>query len=149
MTDLREDRKKLRRRRYESAFPKNRLDDHRGNRFGCHHALERVFDMPSAVHFAGRIRKRVRAPVAISIGNAIDIAWKRFEPGFVRMRLTRDCHRHVSTSVECILETDDRWALGVTARDLDGVLDGLSPGIDQNGFLSKFARGKRVQLLTN
>ena len=44
-------------------------------------------------------------------------------------------------------EGDDRGALGMEARDLDRVLDGLRAGAQEDGFLRRLARGERVELL--
>ena len=47
--------------------------------------------------------------------------------------------------MEGVVEADDGLAAGVPAGELDGVLDGLRPGVEQRGLLREAARGQGVQ----
>ena len=47
--------------------------------------------------------------------------------------------------MEGVVEADHRLAAGVPAGELDGVLDGLRPGVEQCGLLREAARGQGVQ----
>ena len=129
----------VRRRRDESAFAENRLGDHGGDFFVRDHALEGVFEMARAVEIAGRILQRIRAAIAIRERNAIDLAGKRRESGLVRMRLAGEGQRHHGAAVEGVFEGDDAGTLGVGARDLDRVLDGLGAAVHEDRLLRKLA----------
>ena len=75
----------------------------------------------------------------------MDFAGKGLEAAFVRMDLAGEREREQRAAVKTILEADDRGPLGVAARDLDRVLDGLGAAVDQEGFLRKVPGNQRVE----
>src|SRR6266446_9816922 len=85
------------------------------------------------------------AAIRISERNAVNVAGKRREAGFIRMRLAGERHGEKRAAMEGVLETDDGGALGVSAGDLDGVFDGLGAGVQENGFLRKIAGSQGVE----
>ena len=147
--NLRERRKKLWRRRDESTLAKYGLDDHRGNRLGSNHALECVFDMLRAKHFARWILQRIGAAIAIGVRNPIDLGGERLEASLVGMRLARHGHRHVSTPVKCVFEGNDRGSPSVRARDLHGVFRRFGASGHKQSFLRTLPRHDCIQLLAN
>ena len=48
--------------------------------------------------------------------------------------------------MEGVFKADDRRALGIATRDLDGVFDGLGAAVDEQGLLGKIAGDERIQL---
>src|SRR5258708_23046538 len=84
---------------------------------------------------------------AVGIGemNAVDVAGKRLEAGFIRMRLAGERHGEKRAAMEGVFKTNNGRALGVSARDLDGVFDGLGAGVEENGFLREIAGSQGVE----
>src|SRR5580704_10178410 len=75
-------------RNNEAAFAENGLGDYGGDGFGCHGALEGVFEMMR------EFRRCCAGWIAIGIGkrNAVDVARERLEACFVRMSLASERH---------------------------------------------------------
>ena len=131
----------------EAAFTENRFHNHRGNSLGRHDSFECIFQMVRAKYAASRILERIRAAVAIGVGDAVDIGRERLKTCFVRMRLACERHREHRPSMERILEADNRRAARVATRDFHGVLDGLRSAIDEHRLLRKIPRDDGIQLL--
>src|SRR5260370_25921888 len=129
------------RRNDEAAFSENRLGDYGGDGFGCNGAFERVFEMMCKV--GGRCAGWTA--IWICKRNAVDVARKRLETSFVRMRLAGERHSEKRASVKGIFEANDSGPFCIRAGDLNGVFDSLGPGIEKNRFLSKTARSERIQ----
>ena len=123
----------------EAAFAQHRLGNHGSNIFGRDHALESVFQVARAVQIARRILQRIRAAIAVGVRNAVNIAGKRREAGFVRMRLAGQRQRHHGAAVKRIFESDDAGASGVRARDLHRVLYRFSAGVHEQRLLGKLS----------
>src|SRR6266513_165583 len=133
------------RRNDEAAFAENGLGDHGGDGFGSHRTLESVFEVMRESFRGGAFF----GPVGISERNAVDVASKGLEAGFIWMRLAGQRHGEKRAAMEGVFETNDGGALGIGTRDLDGVFDGLGPGVDEDGFLRKIAGSQRVQFFGN
>ena len=71
----------------------------------------------------------------------VDLRSERAEAGLVRVRLRREAESEQRPSVEAALEADDRRTASVRARELDRVLDRLSPRVEEPG--SRLARDGR------
>ena len=76
--------------------------------------------MPGGV--AQRVRRR----------DPVHLARERSEAGLVRHGPRRHRHREVGAPVVGVVEHEDRGAPGRPPGDLDGVLDGLGPGVHQH-----------------
>ena len=129
------------RRNDEAAFAKNRFGDDGGDGFRSDDTLEGVFEVVRESFGGGTFFAAIR----ISERNAVNVAGERREAGFIRMRFARESHCEERAAVEGVFETNDGRTLGVGARDLDGVFDGLGSGVHEDGFLREIARGKRVE----
>ena len=129
----------VRRRSDESAFAENRLGNHCGYFFVGDDSLESIFEMSRAVKFARRIFQVVRAAIAIREWDAINLAGKGRETGFVGMGFAGERERHHGAAVEGVFEGDDRRALCVGAGDLDRVLDGFRATVYEQSFLGELA----------
>ena len=114
-------REPSRRRHDESAFALHRLHNHGRHRFRRHHALESVLQQRRG----------------LAIRHAVDIARERLEACLIRMRFAgeRECQQRAP--VEGVFEADHRRAAGVSARDLDGVLDRLGAAVQQQRLLGR------------
>ena len=62
----------------------------------------------------------------------VDVGRQRAEALLVGHDLAGQRHAHEGAAVEAAGEGDDAGALGEGARDLDGVLDGLGAGGDED-----------------
>src|ERR1700686_1206714 len=123
------------RRNHEAAFAEHWFDDQGGDRFRGDGALERVFEMMRIV--GGRCAGWTA--IWICERNAVDVAGKRLETRFVRMRLAGQRHSEKRAAVESVFETDDGGTFCIGASDLDGVFDGFGAGVEKNCFLRKIA----------
>src|SRR5690349_12829469 len=110
--DFLEKRKVLFRRNDKSAFAQYRLRDDGGDRFGRHAALESIFQMMCE----GLRGCAFLAAIRIGERYAVDVAGKRLETGFVRMRFAGKRHGQQSASVKSVFKADHGGALGVGAR---------------------------------
>ena len=133
------------RRNDEAAFAENGLGDHGGDGFGSHRTLESVFEVTRESFRGGAFF----GPVGISKRNAVDVAGKGLEAGFIRMRLAGQRHGEKRAAMEGVFETNDGGTLGVGAGNLDGVFDGLCARVNEDGFLGKIAGSKRVEFFGN
>src|SRR6266567_6172067 len=129
------------RRNDEAALAENGLGDDGSDGFGSDGALEGVFEI---------MRESFRCSTffgAVGIGkrNAVNVAGKRLEAGFIRMRLAGKRHGQKRAAMEGVLKTNDGGALGKGARDLDGIFDGFGAGVQENGFLRKIAGSQGVE----
>ena len=75
------------------------------------------------------------APVRVRRRRAVDLGRERPEALLVRLDLGRQRHRHQRAAVEAAVERDDRRPAGLGARDLDGVLDRLRAGVEEDALL--------------
>src|SRR5580692_11266145 len=88
-------------------------------------------------------------PERVGHGHPVDVGGERPEPVLVGHVLGRHRHRQVGAAVVGVVEHHDRRAPGRVPRDLDRVLDGLSPGVEQRGPLVEVARSDPVELLAD
>ncbi len=88
-----------------------------------------------------------RAPVAVRVGDAVDLGRVRPEAHLVRRHLGGEAQGHVGAAVEGVLKGDDGLAARGVAGDLDRVLDGLGARVHEEGALGEVARGMGVELL--
>src|SRR5215831_18216817 len=88
--------------------------------------------MPRAVEIARRVLFGIRATVAISERDPVNLARKGSETGFVRMGLACQSERHHRAAMEGIFEGDDAGTLCVSPCDLDCILDGLCATVDED-----------------
>ena len=77
----------------------------------------------------------------------VDLGREGLESSLVGMGLAGEGEAQQGAAVEGVFEAHDCGTLGVGARDLDGVFDGLSASVDQQSFLGKRAGRDGVQLL--
>src|SRR5947208_1508623 len=74
-------------------------------------------------------------PVRIWVRHVRDVRAGRAHEWEARvLRLARRGHRGVGAAVERVLERDDPLAAGGDARDLQRVLHGLSPAVEEHGL---------------
>src|SRR5690348_1236636 len=126
---------KLSWRRHESAFAQHRLRDHGGYVLRVHHALESVFQMMRAINAARRVLHRIRAAVAVCIGNPINVGNERPKTGLVWMRFARQRHRQQSPAVKRILEADHSRPARVGARDFHCIFNRLRAAVHEERLL--------------
>jgi hypothetical protein len=131
----------------EPALTQHRLGEHGGYLVGFHVVLERIFEQVRAGHAAGRILESERAPVAVRVGQTIDLGREGTEAFLVGHGLRGQGHGQKGAAVEGVFEGYDGVAAGAVAGDLDGVLDRLGPRVGEHGLLERGARGGRVHLL--
>ena len=129
------------RRNDEAAFAENGFGDNRGDGFRSDGTLESVFQAMGE-GFRG---SSYFAPVGIGKRNTVNVAGKGLEAGFVGMRFARERHSQKRPAVEGIFETDNRGALGMGTRDLDGIFDSLGARVDQHGFFREIAGSQRIE----
>ncbi len=89
----------------------------------------------------------VRAAIGVRVRRAVDLGREGPEPLLVRMRLRGHGQGHPRPAVECALERDDRLALRVEARELDGVLDRLGAGVEERSTRLPGDRSQRAEPL--
>src|SRR6266850_3204614 len=87
------------------------------------------------------------AAVAVGIGDAINIGNEWSKSGLVWMSLAGERQCEQGAAVKSVVETDDRRALGVSARDLDGVLHRLGAGRHQQRLFREIAGNQLVEPL--
>src|SRR6266403_2728450 len=81
------------------------------------------------------------------VGQVVDLREHRSEASLVGLHLAGEADARQRAAVEATRERDHGRALGMKARDLDGVLHRLRAGGQEYGLLGTGARGERVQLL--
>src|SRR6266487_2769969 len=140
-TDILKQLEIITRRNDEAALAENGLGDDGGDGFGSDGTLEGVFEI---------MRESFRCSTffgAVGIGkrNAVNVAGKRLEAGFIGMRLAGERHSEKCATVESVLETNNGRTLGIGAGDLDGIFDGLGSGVQENGFLREIAGSQGVE----
>src|SRR5438270_528685 len=96
--------------------------------------------MLSAVNAALGVLQRIRAAITVSKRNAVDVAGKRFEAFFIRMRLAGKRQRHHGAAVKGIFEADDRRPLSVGARDFYRILYRFRTAVHEKSLLGKISR---------
>ena len=131
----------------EAAFAQHRLGNYGSHVLRCDHALESVFKMAGAEQIARRILQRIRAAIAVGVRNAVNIARKGSEAGFVGMSLAGQRQRHHGAAVKGILESDDAGASGMRPRNLHRILHRFSAAIHKESFLGELARRDLVHAL--
>jgi len=133
----------------EPALPGDRLD-HEGGHLrradrGAHQVSHPVrVVLAACAVLAGSAE---RAAVAVGVVGTVDLGGPRREAGLVRTRFARERERHVGAAVERVREGDDPLTAGRDPGDLDGVLDRLGTGVDQEGLLGRRAGGDAVEAL--
>jgi len=127
------------RRHDEPAFALNGLDDDGGDG-GCPHLL---LDLTDRALGGGLAVQSVA--VRVGAGDPVELRGEGAEAALVGGDLGRQSHGQGGASVEGVVEADHCLAAGVLACELDGVLDGLRPGVEQRGLLREAARGQGVQ----
>ena len=130
----------LGRRRIEPAFAQHRLDDDRCHARRVHIRLEQLLE---------RLQRMLERDAVIQhrVGQVVDLRQHRPKAGLVGLHLAGETHARQRAAVEAARERDHGRALGMKARDLDGVLDRLRAGGQEYGLFGTGARGERVQLL--
>ncbi len=103
--------------------------------------------MTRAEKIARRIFQRIGTAIAVRVGNAVDVAGKRRESGFVGMGFAGERQGHHGAAVEGVFEGDDAGASGVGAGDLYCVLDRFSAAVYEQRFLGEVAGGDFVHSL--
>src|ERR1700732_1298819 len=81
------------------------------------------------------------------VGQVVYLRQHRSEAGLVGLHLAGEADARQRAAVEATRERDHGRALGMKARDLDGVLHRLRAGGQEYGLLGTGARGERAQLL--
>ncbi len=122
----------------EAALALDGLEDDRGDARGLDVGLEQVLD-----GLLGLVQRHSLAGER----DVIDLRREGAEAGLVRLHLAGERHGEQAAPMESAAEGDHARALGVRARDFDGVLHRLGPGREQRGLLRKVAGRQRVELL--
>ena len=130
----------LRRRGVEAAFTEHRLDDDRRHARRVHVRLEQLFERSQGVLHRDAV-------VGDREGQVIDLRQHRPEAGFVGLHLAGEADARERAAVKAAGKGDDRGALGVKARDLDGVLDRFRAGGEKDRLLRGCSGCECVQLL--
>src|SRR5215208_410723 len=134
---------------YEAALPADRLDDDRRDAARVHRAHERLLYSREAVALAtARTVPASRAAVGVGRRYPVDLGDERPEALLVRVGLACEGHREHRAAVEGVLEGDYRGPPRVVARDLDRVLDRLSPGVDEERALLEVPGDQSVESLS-
>src|SRR5579864_1060820 len=100
--------------------------------------------MARTVQLTRWILQRVGTAVAVSVRNPVDLARKRSEAGFVRMRFAGQCQRHHCAAMKSIFECDHCRTLRIGAGNLYRILYRFGPAINENRFLRELARSDFV-----
>ncbi len=79
----------------------------------------------------------------------VDLAGERAEGVFVRHVLRRQRHGQVGTAMVSVIKGDHRLPPGARTCDLDRVLDGFGPRVEQRRPLGEGTRGERGELLAD
>ncbi len=121
----------------EPALALHGLEDDAGDRLRVDVALEEV---------AERVDRVVGGDAAVRVGSgrAIDLGRERAEASLVGHDLARHGHREQAPPVECPVEDDDGRPARCDPRDLDGVLDRLRAGVEQNALLVGSTTGREL-----
>src|SRR5215211_201943 len=109
---------------HEATLALHRLDHDRRDGLSGDLRDERALERGECAAGAG-------AAVLVWEGHAVDLRRERAEPRLVRVRLRRHRQAEQRPPVEAALERDHGRALRVRARELDRVLDGLGPGVEE------------------
>ena len=147
LADLLDDPQVLGRRHYEAAFALNRLGDDRRYLLGIDLLGEGLLEELGALAAAVRIGESKRAPIAVGVGDAVDLRRVGPEAHLVRAHLGGEAEGHVGAAVEGVVKGDERLPARGIAGDLDGVLDSLGPGVHKERALGKVARRKGIEAL--
>ena len=136
VAELAQPRQVVGRHRDEAALALDGLEHDARDRLGLDLALEEVLE---------RRHRRIRVDAAVGIRGcgAVDLAGERTEACLVGVHLARHRHRQQRPPVEAVLEDDDGRPARGGARDLDGVLDRLRTGVDEDRLLA-LAGARRV-----
>jgi len=132
-----EPRQKVRRHRDEAALALDRLQHEARDRRRIDVRLEQVLERSEGlvgVDAAIRVRPR----------HTVDLGREGAEPLLVRHDLARHRHREQRPTVEGVVEDDDGRPTRGAARDLDGVLDRLRAGVDEDTALLASRAGRQL-----
>ena len=130
---------------HEAALALDGLDEHAGHVVRPHLPLD-LLDGPGRGLLAGHpfgIAQRIRH------GHPVDLGGERSEPVAVGHVLGREGHGQVGAAVVGVVEHHHGLPAGDVAGDLDRVLDGLGPGVEQRRPLVVSARGPLVERLAH
>ncbi len=111
----------IERRHVESALALHGLDHDGRDRFGIDVAVEQPLQIRERL-FGGH------AAIGQRKFGVIDLGRERPKAALVGHHLAGERHGHQGAPVEAAGEGDDRRALGVISRDLDGILERLGSG---------------------
>ena len=123
----------------ESAFAGDRFDDH------CRDVAGPELPIHPGDGVTGRISPGAAVSEWVGPGDAVDLRRKRPEVLLVGHVLRRQRQGQVGASVVTVFESHDGITAGGVARDLDRVLHGFRPGIEQGGALLVITGGHPVE----
>ena len=138
VADLAQRRHEIARRLVEAALALHRLEDDRGNAVRIDIGLEQLVERGERVRHRNAMQRDRERRVE-------DVARHGTEADLVRHNLPGQGHAHEGAAVEAARKGDDGLASSGVAGDLDGVLDRLGAGGDEDGFLVEFAGQHAVQ----
>src|SRR3984885_4428603 len=101
--------------------------------------------MLRAKYFARRIFQRIRAAIAVRVGNPVNVARERFESGFIWLRFAGQRHGQHGAAVERVFEANDGGTPRVATRDFDGVFDRFGTAVYEDRLLGKIAWRQCIQ----
>ena len=131
---------KFDRRRVESAFALNRLDNNGGDIAGCDIDLEQVVDRFQRILY--------RYPVILDRERrVINLGRERAKQVLVGRYLSGQSHCQHGSAMKTTIEGDYAAASGMRARDFNRVFDRFGAGGDKNRLFLRFAGRQFVELL--
>src|SRR5436309_1867212 len=115
-----------------AALALDRLDENGGDAVRRDFLGEElVFDPRRAAPRALGLAAAVLAPVAIAVGDVVDLGEERAETGALHGLARGETQSSIGPPVESAEEADDRWPSGRVTRELDRAFDRLCPGVRQ------------------
>ncbi len=134
----------------EPALALDRLDDHGGEIVGADLLVDDAEGaLGGELAVGGQLLAELRVAERVGHRRAVDLGGEGAEAVLVGHRLRRQRHRQVGAAVIGVVEGDDRLLARVGPCDLDGVLDGLGPGVEQRRPLFADDRGEPVEVLAD
>ena len=130
----------FRRGRHETALADDRLDDERSHARGFDVVLEQIGDVLQGVGHGHAVIRMREAGME-------DVGRERTETDFVGGDFAGQAKREQRAAVVTATEGNHARALGVSTRDLDGILNRFGAGGDEQGFGFAGNRGALVQFL--
>ena len=122
------------RRDVETTFTLHGLNDDRGNLLRLDVCFEQAMQGIDAVLDADAVHRHRERQV-------IDAGRHRTEAALVGVDFTGQAHGHHGAAMEATGKCDHAWALGVRARDFNGVFDSFGAGGDEQRLFRCVARG--------